>query len=85
METFPEAQPGKQTFYRPIGGSFRFILSHVDDHSLTRSIVNGCELPACFCGEGEIEAAAKEASCKSIVVAIGCVSSYSHLMSRTRL
>lgn len=52
VETFPYAQPGKQTIYRPI--------------------VNGCELAACYCGQGDIEAIAKEESCQSLVVAIGC-------------
>lgn len=51
-----------------------FYLSR-EQSKLTIVSVNGCELPPCYCDVGGNEIAAKEAACKSIVIAIGCVSS----------
>lgn len=75
VETFPYAQPGKQTIYRPIGLSASLFYFATNDSS-SYPTVNGCELAACYCGQGDIEAIAKEESCQSLVVAIGCVSLY---------
>lgn len=74
IESFPYAQPGRRILYRPIGQSL-ILFYPVDNGSSAFPAVNGCELAVCYCGQGEIEAIAKEESCKSLVDAIGCVSS----------